>query len=137
MQLVCLQLYDDVWLQVVKIRPPWSSVSVVVDVMLKHWIAAFGDIFNHNDKSLLASLIAIDTTGSVERNTDESIVVGLKVITAVEKLDARTRSNYDHVVSGGRLLIQRWRDMFERARKGLQSPDPLLTDCNDFLRSNA
>ncbi|XP_055349389.1 uncharacterized protein LOC129596201 [Paramacrobiotus metropolitanus] len=131
------RLYDDHWLDVVKIIPPWVTVASVTEAILKHWIAAFGDIFSADDKTLLSSLLTIsNSTSMTVVHTDDLLLHGIKALNIVARLPMDIRAPFDHLVSAGRMFTERWRDMFDRARRGLQPVDLLVKDCTEFLQNN-
>ncbi|XP_028407735.1 transcriptional protein SWT1-like [Dendronephthya gigantea] len=47
--------YDDLWMEIVHIKPPWTLIDVL-QLLDKHWIAVFGHILKRDKKELIHKL---------------------------------------------------------------------------------
>ncbi|KAM4575034.1 transcriptional protein SWT1 [Fundulus diaphanus] len=54
--------YDDLWLEIVYIKPPWS-LQDILQCFKKHWIAVFGHVVPRKMSETVANLIRFFSTG--------------------------------------------------------------------------
>jgi len=65
------EAYDELWLTVVKIKPPWTMLDTM-DLLDRHWIAVFGHVVNRTLKSSILELKRMFARGDVTRRDLDS-----------------------------------------------------------------
>ncbi|XP_068599891.1 transcriptional protein SWT1 [Brachionichthys hirsutus] len=83
-------VYDDLWLEIVYLKPPWT-LQDVLKCFKKHWIAVFGDVVPRwNLQTVLNLLIFFNSGKPVDcSSTSSALQEAKKLVKAFEKRSSR------------------------------------------------
>ncbi|XP_076580451.1 transcriptional protein SWT1 isoform X2 [Chaetodon auriga] len=85
--------YDDLWLEIVYLKPPWTLHDVLL-CLKKHWIAVFGQIVPRKKLQTVVNLIKFFNSGeTVDCSAiEEALQEAKELVTAFEKSSSRVPS---------------------------------------------